>query len=285
MSHNHSHKDVKNLGIAFILNLLFTIAEIIGGFLTNSLAILSDAIHDLGDSFALGMAWFLQKKSKKGQTRKFTYGYRRFSLLGALINGLILTLGSVYIIVLAIPRLIEPEKTEARGMILMAVFGILVNGYAAYRTRKGSSQNERLVSLHLLEDVLGWTAVLIGGIIIYFTSWYLIDPLLSIAIALYILIRVVKNLKLSLEVILQAKPRDISISAIENELKNTNGVLSYHDIHLWSLDGEHGILTLHLVVEQEVDQFRIKKEVKEKLKVLGIEHTTLEVELAGEDCA
>lgn len=287
MSHHHHHKhnnDLKNLGLAFIINFLFTILEVIGGLLTNSLSILSDAIHDLGDSFSLGLAWYLQKKSKKGRTHKFTYGYRRFSLLGALINGLILSCGSVYIIIRAIPRLIEPEVTEAKGMMLLAVIGIVVNGYAAYRTSKGESQNERVVSLHLLEDVLGWVAVLIGGIVIYYTSWYSIDPILSILIALYVLFNVVKNLKVSLEVILQAKPRSISIKEIEAELNAIDGVKSYHDIHLWSLDGEKGILTLHLVVEEKEDQFEIKKEAKERLHALGIEQVTLEIEREGEHC-
>ena len=196
--HHHHHNGTENIRVAFWLNLAFTIIEIIGGFLTNSLAILSDALHDLGDSLSLGLAWYFQNLSKKGRDRKFSYGYRRFSLLGAIINSIVLVVGSIFIITEAIPRVMDPQSTNATGMIGLAILGVLVNGAAVLKLKKGHTQNEKVAALHLLEDVLGWVAVLIGSIIIYFTNWFIIDPLLSLGIALFILFNVYKSIKSSM---------------------------------------------------------------------------------------
>lgn len=164
-SHHHSHSHhhgTKNISLAFFLNLGFCIIELIGGLLTNSVAILSDALHDFGDSVALGLAWVFQKKSEQKPDDKYTYGYRRFSLLSAIINSIILVAGSAFVLFESIKRIIEPAETNAKGMLLLAILGVAVNGVAILRLRKGGSVNERVVSLHLMEDVLGWVAVLIG---------------------------------------------------------------------------------------------------------------------------
>ncbi|MFY0644585.1 MAG: cation transporter [Bacteroidia bacterium] len=283
--HQH-HQDIKNLRIAFFLNLLFTIIEFVGGLLTNSLAILSDALHDLGDSFSLGLAWYFQKISKKGRTTNFTYGFRRFSLLGAIINSIILVSGSVFIISKAIPRLVHVEEADPKGMMILAVLGIIVNGAAVLRLRGGKSQNEKVVSLHLMEDVLGWIAVLIGSIVIYFTEWYIIDPILSLMIALYILVNVIKNLKKSLKILLQAIPEGIEYDQIGERIQNVPGVEQYHDLHIWSLDGDKNILTVHLVLNTTEPEkvILIKQAVKQAMKEMDIVHCTLEIELLDEDC-
>ena len=170
-SHSHSHAhhhdhhgDVKNIKVAFFLNFGFAIIEIIGGFLTNSVAILSDAVHDLGDSLSLGLAWYFQKYSRKKSDSTYTYGYRRFSLVGALANSLVLIVGSILILTEAIPRIFNPQQAHPQGMMMLAVLGIAVNGVAMLRLRRGKSLNEKVVSLHLMEDVLGWIAVLVGAI-------------------------------------------------------------------------------------------------------------------------
>ena len=174
--HHHEHQSGKNLRIAFFLNLAFTILEIIGGFYVNSIAILSDAIHDLGDSLSLGTSWYLDNKSKKGADSKFSFGYRRFSLLGALINSVVLIAGSIYVITEAVGRLMEPQHSDANGMIIFAIIGVAVNGYAAWKLSGGKSLNERVVSWHLIEDVLGWVAVLIVAIVIRFWDIHYLDP-------------------------------------------------------------------------------------------------------------
>ena len=276
-----------NIRVAFFLNLIFTIIEIVGGIFTNSLAILSDALHDLGDSLSLGLAWYFQHLSQKGRDKKYSYGYKRFSLLGALINSVVLLVGSIYIISISIPRIMEPETTKPDGMILLSILGIVVNGMAVLRLKKGTSQNEKVVALHLLEDVLGWTAVLIGSIIIYFTDWHQIDPILSLCIAAYILFNIYRNLKSAMDIILQAIPGNINSSKVESKLESIEHVLSIHDLHIWSLDGERNILTVHLVVEKSIDDetsMFIKEETRRRMHELGISHSTIEIEREGEEC-
>ncbi|MEZ4948541.1 MAG: cation diffusion facilitator family transporter [Saprospiraceae bacterium] len=192
--HHHDHS-TGNLKVAFFLNIGFTILEFFGGIYVNSVAIMSDAIHDLGDSLSLGTSWYLQNKSKQEADHKFSYGYRRFSLFGALINSLVLIVGSVIIIKEAIERIISPESTDANGMLWFAIVGVLVNGYAAWKLSSGKTMNERVVSWHLLEDVLGWVAVLIVAIVLQFKDIQYLDPALSLLITLYILWNVVIRLK------------------------------------------------------------------------------------------
>jgi len=294
MAHRHQHPDhhahdapVGNIRVAFFLNLAFTAIEIAGGIYTGSLAILSDALHDLGDSLSLGLAWYFQRLSRKGRTRNYSYGYRRFSLLGALINSVILLAGSVLILSRAIPGLFDPQQADARGMLLLAVLGILVNGVAAYRLRKGSSLNEKVVSLHLLEDVLGWAAVLIGSLVMLIVHAPFIDPLLSVLISVYIFYNVIRNLGKSLKLILQGTPDGVSIEEISNKIANLSGVKEVHDCHIWSMDGEYHILTAHLRLDRDYPlshQAELKRRVREALVEEPIHHLTLEFEAPQEKC-
>jgi len=232
-SHPRAHRTTNNIRLAFFLNLGFTILEIIGGISTNSLAILSDAVHDLGDSISLGLAWYLERYADRGGDQRFSYGYRRFSLLGALINTIILIVGSLFIISRAIPRLIEPEHSDARGMILFAIVGILVIGLAVFRLKGSKSMNARVVAWHLLEDVLGWVAVLIVGVVLMFTDNHYLDPILSILIALYILYNVIRNLWETMGLFLQAVPESFEIQEIVGWITAIENVHSVHHTHLW----------------------------------------------------
>ena len=287
MGHHHHHESsTGNIKVAFFLNLAFTVIEIVGGILTNSLAILSDALHDLGDSLSLGLAWYFQRVSGKGRDSVYSYGYQRFSLLGAIINSIVLIIGSVFIIREAIPRIMQPEAAHATGMMGLAVLGILVNGAAVLKLKKGSSQNEKVVSLHLMEDVLGWVAVLVGSTIMYFTGWYIIDPILSIAIGAYILFNVYSNLKESTRIILQAIPDNMEIDSIREEITTVEGVISAHDLHVWSMDGERNVLTVHVVIKEGTvpSAHEIRKAINQKMAGLGIGHCTIETEFEGEEC-
>jgi cobalt-zinc-cadmium efflux system protein len=285
---HHHHGDLKNIGVAFLLNLSFTIIEIIGGILTNSVAILSDALHDFGDSLALGMAWYFQKISEKGRDKNYSYGYKRFSVLGALITSIILIVGSVIIIYSAIERLMAPEETHGLGMIGFAILGVIVNGAAILQLRKTSSINARAVMIHLMEDVLGWVAVLIGSIFIYFFEWYVIDPILSLLIALYILVNVYKTLKQSLNILLQAIPSHIDLKKVQESLEEHEAVVDVHDTHIWSLDGEYNIISTHVVLNNDSiclkDIVPIKLELEAKLKEFKIDHSTIAFETIDEDC-
>lgn len=284
---HHHHEDVKNIKVAFFLNLSFTIIEFIGGILANSMAILSDAVHDLGDSFSLGLSWYFQKVAKRPRSKNFTYGYKRFSLLGAVINSVVLLVGSVLILIHAVPRLFNPQQPDVKGMLLLAVIGVIVNGAAVFRLRKGHSINEKVVSLHLLEDVLGWAAVLVGAGIMYFVDAPFIDPLLSVGISVFILINVYRNLRQSMRIILQGSPAAMNTDEVEAAISAFNEVVGVHDLHVWSVDGEYNVLTVHVVLScpSTPDALHaLKTEIREKLHSLGIQHSTIEFETQDEDC-
>jgi cobalt-zinc-cadmium efflux system protein len=288
MGHHHHHEEeaTKNIKTAFFLNLAFTIIEIIGGLYTNSLAIVSDAIHDFGDSISLGMSWYFQKISTKKATQNYSYGYKRFSLLGALINSIILLIGSIFIIREAIPRLLNPQVSDAKGMMWLAILGVLVNGAAVFKLRKGNSLNERVVSLHLLEDVLGWVAVLIASVLMQFWELPILDPILSLAITGYVFFNVFKNLKESVQILLQKVPAHLSIKSIEKRLTTIEGIQSVHDCHIWTMDGEFYVLSLHLVLTNTmINTSAIKKQARSLLiDEFHIEHSTLEIDMPQEDC-
>ena len=286
-SHTHHHHQTENIRTAFFLNFGFTLFEIVGGIYTNSLAITSDALHDLGDSISLGMAWYLENHSQKESDQKYSYGYRRFSLLAALINTIILVVGSLYILTEAIPRLLHPEEANAGGMILLAIIGIAVNGAAVLRVRKGQSLNAQVVAWHLLEDVLGWAAVLIVSIVLLVTDLYILDPILSVLINLYIIYNVIGNLRKTLALFLQAVPDTHNLPDIEHRLAKISQVLSVHHTHIWSLDGENNVLSTHLVVEPDAskdDLMRIKSDVRAITGELSLAHSTVELEFE-EDCS
>lgn len=287
--HNHNH-DTDNIKVAFFLNLLFTMIEFVGGIYTNSLAIMSDALHDLGDSFSLGLSWYFQKLSKKEANHKFSYGYKRFSLLGAIINSVILTVGSVFIMIEAFPRLIKPEQSDAQGMMWLAILGIIVNGIAVLRLNKGTSLNEKVVALHLFEDVLGWSAILLGSIIMQFYEVPILDPILSLSIAAYILYNVTKNIKESLHIILQGTPKNINTENIKKSILSFREISDIHNCHLWTMDGEYNVLTVHLVLNTSMKEVDKIADVKSKIKQMlsdkfSLKNVTLEIELNKEVCS
>ncbi|MEQ8904264.1 cation diffusion facilitator family transporter [Ekhidna sp.] len=289
MGHSHHHHDHSegNIKVAFFLNLSFAIIELIGGLWTNSVAILSDALHDLGDSLTLGVSWYFAKVAKKDRNQKYSYGYKRFSVLGALINSIVLVTGSIFIVIEAIPRLFDPVNPNTEGMIYLAIGGVIVNGAAAFRLSKGHSLNEKAVYTHLLEDILGWMAVLIGAIVMNFWDLPILDPILSILIAVFILYNVFKNLKESFRIILQGTPHDININKIHKTILDIPKVLGVHDCHTWSMDGEYHILSIHLVIKDDLplsELENIKKETKLRVSKLGINHTTIEFETENEEC-
>ncbi len=285
--HHHNHHSGKNLRLAFFLNLGFTLLEIVGGLFTNSVAILSDALHDLGDSLSLGLSWWLNRKSQQGASKRFTYGYRRFSLLGALINGLVLVAGSVIIISEAIKRLTEPVTPNASGMVIFAVVGVTVNGYAAWKLRSGKSLNEKVVSWHLLEDVLGWVAVLIAAVVMLFWDLPWLDPALSLAITFFVLYNVVKRLGDTISVFLQAKPAGVDLEQVKARILKVKHVQSLHHTHLWTLDGEHHVFTAHVKlcdIESFEQIIKTKEAIKEQLSSYQFSHYTIETELDDESC-
>lgn len=282
-SHDHCNGDIKDMKVAFWLNLGFTIIEFIGGFLTNSFAIITDAFHDLGDSVALGLGIWLENYSKKEPSVQYTYGYKRFSLLSACILSIILVTGSAIMIVKSIENLFHPQEVESSGMIGLAVLGILVNGLAfwrMFRGNRGSKANSKAMMLHFLEDVLGWVAVLIGGVVIYFTHWFWIDAVLSIGIAVFIIYNAFPNLVSVFRIFLQRTPQKINIQLLEKELKNIQEILGIHKFHLWTEDGESHVATLHVLISEVnlIHSDKIRKEIIEILRKKHIHNVTVQIE-------
>ena len=275
-------KTEKNILIAFLLNLLFSIIEFIGGAITNSVAIISDSIHDMGDAMSIGVSFFLERKSTKSPDNKYTYGYIRYSVLGSIITTFILLGGSVLVIYNAIGRLVNPVEINYNGMIGFAVLGVLINFLAAYFTKEGDSLNQKSVNLHMLEDVLGWVVVLAGAIIMRFTDIKIIDPILSIGVAIFILINSLKTLKEVVDLFLEKTPNNIDIDEIKEHLLEIKGVIDVHHIHIRSIDGFNNYATMHIVVDGDYKQ--IKDKIKEELEEHGIAHTTIEFEGKDEKC-
>jgi cobalt-zinc-cadmium efflux system protein len=288
---HHTPENVKDssqsLALAFILNLIFFVVEIIGGLLTNSIAILSDAVHDLGDTVTVGFSWLMERYAKKKATDKLTFGYRRFSLVGAITSSFVLLLGSVFILSQTIPRLFNPESVHPEGMLGLAILGILINGIAVFRLRKGEKINERVIFLHLMEDVLGWSAVLIISILLLFFDMLILDPLLSIVITIFIVSKIIPNIKNILKIFLQYSPDDLDIQKIKELLMRNDFIDNVHDIHLWSLDGRFTVLSCHIASNKDLSLTEIEKEkinIKRALNELGIEHITLEFEPNSKIC-
>lgn len=285
--HEHAHETAARFRAAFFLNLSFTLIEVVGAFYTNSLAILSDSLHDLGDSLAIGFSWWMEGRAHRPSQGRYSYGYRRLSLLAALVNAVVLIVGSLVILAQAIPRLFDPQPSNARGMFVLAVLGILVNGAAVLRLRGAQGMNAQMITWHLVEDVLGWVAVLIVSLSLMVTDIEILDPLLSILITAYVLVNVIRNVRKTVAIFLQAAPADLDVHAIEHELASIPHVRSTHHTHAWSLDGEHHVLTTHLVVPSEAtkaDVVQVKTDALRLFRRIDLAHTTIEIEYEDENC-
>jgi cobalt-zinc-cadmium efflux system protein len=286
--HDHSSTAGDNLRFAFLLNALFTAVEIVGGLWTNSVAILSDAVHDGGDCLSLGAAWYLQRLSERDPDETFSYGYRRLSSLGALLTSVVLIAGLSFVVWEAVERLRDPREVRAGGVIGIALVGILFNGAAVFRLRGGTSLSERVASWHLLEDVLGWIAVLIGGGVMSIWDAPIVDPLLALLIAAVILWNVLKNLKRVGLVFLQASPAGFDPARFDDDVRKFPGVKATHHTHTWTLDGQRHVLSTHVVLaagsprETVVD---VKRRIYSLLRDQHFEHITIETEIEGEQCS
>lgn len=305
MGHNHSHGHLgphvhggeekvnnaaKNIAVAFVLNSVFVVVELVGGIMTNSIAILSDALHDLGDCLSLAIAWGLQKKSLKKSDRFYSYGYKRFSLLGSVFLSGVLTVSSVFVLVAAVKRIAEPQQVNAHGMLWLAVFGIIINGAAALRLKKGDTLNEKAVFLHIMEDVLGWVAVLVVSVVMMFVNIPVLDPILSVAISIWVLSNVYKNMRDTFRIFLQATPVEVDVEMVKHRVEAIEGVDSIHDLHIWTLDGVSHVMTLHVVTQLadptvSQDTNTLKKQIYEVGEEYGISHITIEFEKPDCECS
>lgn len=275
-------KTKRNILIAFILNTAFSIFELIGGILTGSVAITSDAVHDMGDALSIGIAYCLEQKSQQKPDAQYTYGYLRYSVLGGFITTMILLIGSVMVIYHAIERIVTPAAINYNGMILFAIAGVCINGLAVIFTRDGQSINQKTVNLHMLEDVLGWAIVLIGAIVMRFTGWSVLDPILSIGVAIFIFLQAMHNLKEIADIFLEKKPKEIDIETLKALIKTIEGVDEVHHIHLWSMDGINHYATMHIVAPKNI--IETKEAIRKALEELHIHHVTIEIDESKSQC-
>lgn len=270
--HNHSHvnsSSTRNIVIAFILNLGFSIIEFIYGTIFNSMAILSDAVHDLGDSISMGFALIFQLISQKKAkpNSKYTFGYSRFSLLGALVTGAILLFGSVLMIINSIPVLFNPEPTNAQGMFWLAIIAIVINGLASWILSRGSSRNESMLNLHMLEDILGWVGVLIVSLVLRFTDFYILDPILAIAISVFILSKAIPNFWATFKILLNASPENVDIEQVKNQILQLSGIKNISHLHIWSIDGEENSMTVTVLVEKSMHEDQMTSVKRDIIKI------------------
>ncbi|EQC45602.1 cation diffusion facilitator family transporter [Bacteriovorax sp. Seq25_V] len=286
--HHHHHGGSGNILIAFFLNASFAVVEFIGGYLTNSVAIYSDAIHDLGDSLALLFAYFSEKMGNKAPDENYTYGYKRFSVISALINGVILLTGSLFVIMESIERISNPQPVHPEGMLGLALLGITINGVAAFRLSKDDGLNQRMVMLHLMEDILGWIAVLVVSIVLLFKPWFILDSILSIVISIVILRGVYKNLIGVGEILLQKFPKHLDLEKIYSLIRKIDCVNDVHGIQGFSVDESNISLSFHVSVSGDLKMLevdKIKKKIKHILVKNQIKFSSIEFESDGYDCS
>ena len=278
---------IATIRAAFFLNLFFACFEIGGGLYTNSLAILSNAVHDMGDTFGIGLSWYMARVAGRERTGAYSYGYGRFSLLAALANGAVLAFGSVIVLAHAVPRILHPEPSNASGMLFFAVIGVLANGAAVLRLKEGKTMNERMVMWHLIEDVLGWLAVLVAGAAMLVKEMPALDPLLATVITLYVLWNALKNLRRTGILFLQGVPESVSLPALEERIRRLDGIRGLHDLHVWSMDGSYHVISLHVMTQTPLTAAEIA-ELKGRIRAItresGIEHATIEVEVTDAEC-
>ena len=277
-------KTDKHILVAFLANLGLAVIGIISGLITGSFAIVSNSLHSLGDGITVGISFFLERKSKNGPDKTHTFGYARYSLLGSLITNMFLLVGAVTIIIESLHGLHEAEEIELSGMLGLAIFGAVANFIAAFVTRHGHTHNERAVSLHSVQDVLSWLAIIVGAIVMQQTGFMQIDAILSICIAIYILVRVLREFLGSLYILLDKTPPEVDYDDLCDKLLGVDGVLGLHHVHLWSLDGANNCATLHCLIADNADACKVKVDLREVLASAGFNHSTIEIEHDGEHC-
>ncbi|AGK72149.1 cation (Co/Zn/Cd) efflux protein [Streptococcus cristatus] len=271
-------KSSKNMTIAFLLNFSFAIIEFIFGLLFHSSAVLADAVHDTGDALAIGLSTLFEKVSTKKEDREYTLGYKRYSLLGALLTSVILLVGSTLVIVENVPKLFAPEKVNYDGMLVLGIVAIVVNTAASRVVSHGHSHNESILSLHFLEDILGWVAVIVVSLILRFTDWYFLDPLLSLIIAGFILSQALPKFWENIQIFLDHVPSDVDLSQLYQEIAALENVRAITQLNVWTTDGLEKYAMLHICLENPNLLAETQVVLRQKLLAYGISKVTIQTD-------
>ena len=264
--------------LAFFLNLSYAIVEFIAGGIFGSSAVLADSIHDLGDAIAIGISAFLETISNREEDSHYTLGYKRFSLLGALVTAVILMTGSVLVILGNITKLFHPQPVNDEGILWLGIIAVSINVLASLVVRKGKTKNESILSLHFLEDTLGWIAVILMAIILRFTDWYILDPLLSLVISFFILSKAIPRFWSTLKIFLDAVPEGVDIKQVKSDLEQLEYVASVNQINLWTMDGLEKNAIIHVCLEHIKHMEVCKESIRDLLKDCGFQNITIEVD-------
>ena len=264
--------------LAFFLNLSYAIVEFIAGGVFGSSAVLADSVHDLGDAIAIGVSAFLETISNREEDSHYTLGYKRFSLLGALVTAVILMTGSVLVILENITKLFHPQPVNDEGILWLGIIAVSINVLASLVVRKGKTKNESILSLHFLEDTLGWVAVILMAIVLRFTDWYILDPLLSLVISIFILSKAIPRFWSTLKIFLDAVPEGVDIKQVKSDLEQLDHVASINQLNLWTMDGLEKNAIVHVCLK-EIEQMEVcKKSIRTLLKNYGFQNITIEVD-------
>lgn len=264
--------------LAFFLNLSFAIVEFIAGGIFGSSAVLADSVHDFGDAIAIGISAFLETISNREEDSRYTLGYKRFSLLGALVTAVILMTGSVMVILENITKLFNPQPVNDEGILWLGIIAVTINVLASLVVRKGKTKNESILSLHFLEDTLGWIAVILMAIVLRFTDWYILDPLLSLAISFFILSKAIPRFWSTLKIFLDAVPEGVNIQKIKTDLAELDHVASINQLNLWTMDGLEKNAIVHVCLEHVKHMEVCKESIRDLLKKSGFQNVTIEVD-------
>ena len=264
--------------LAFFLNLTYAIVEFIAGGVFGSSAVLADSVHDLGDAIAIGISALLETISNREEDRQYTLGYKRFSLLGAMLTAVILMIGSVLVILENVTKIVHPQPVNEEGILWLGIIAVAINVLASLVVRKGKTKNESILSLHFLEDTLGWLAVILMAIILRFTDWYILDPLLSLVISIFILSKAIPRFWSALKIFLDAVPEGVETSDLEKDLEALPNVNSVNQLSIWSMDGLENNAIIHLCLEDWEQMIATKNQVRQLLEERGIQNITIEVD-------
>lgn len=264
--------------VAFFLNLSYAIVEFIAGGIFGSSAVLADSVHDLGDAIAIGISAFLETISNREEDRQYTLGYKRFSLLGALVTAVILITGSILVILENITKLFNPQPVNDEGILWLGIIAVSINLLASLVVRKGKTKNESILNLHFLEDTLGWLAVILMAIILRFTDWYILDPLLSLVISIFILTKAIPRFWSALKIFLDAVPEGVETGDLEKDLEALTNVKSVNQLSIWSMDGLENNAIIHLCLEDWEKMTETKNQVRQLLEERGVQNITIEVD-------
>ena len=271
--------------VAFFLNLTYAIVEFIAGGVFGSSAVLADSVHDLGDAISIGISAFLETISNREEDRQYTLGYKRFSLLGAMLTAVILMIGSVLVILENVTKIVHPQPVNEKGILWLGILAVSINVLASLVVRKGKTKNESILSLHFLEDTLGWLAVILMAIILRFTDWYILDSLLSLVISIFILTKVIPRFWSALKIFLEAVPEGAEAGNLEKDLETLTNVKSVNQLSIWSMDGLENNAIIHLCLEDWEQMTETKNQVRQLLEERGIQNITIEVDTSQSDHA